>query len=372
MSESSQHPALRQEGGKYLTNGSYGCVFKPPLRCAEHGARSQFPSLYSRKTVGKVFHNSDEFEEERASIEQVIQKLDPDHTYTTRLKHVCTTAVPLHSRERNHPCSRLKSHDQQLIIEDGGVDLHTWVHRVKSSKLSRHSTRHDLAVRAFWGLFKRLGPLLRGISVLNTQGAYVHNDIKPTNLLYASKKVTLIDFGLMTRKSKMYAANDRSQINLLATDYAYWPVEHKALKATTRAQLSPSSLHAYLHANMSTLPFLKTSWETWMTHIGVPIREGLHELSNALQSMATVAERAKWLTQTCWDKVDSYALGITLLELYARLNVPEWQLSPTMHMRMYMVRDLMRQMVDVNPMRRVSCAQAAALHDAILRMERQT
>ena len=69
----------------YIAEGSYGCVFSPPLKC-----------LNKKKTTasqaGKIFNNRDSMEEEKELAEK-INKIDPKGKWTVPYYGSCFANV---------------------------------------------------------------------------------------------------------------------------------------------------------------------------------------------------------------------------------------------------------------------------------------
>jgi serine/threonine protein kinase len=171
-----------------LGTGAYGTIYKPPLPCANG-------SPTKSNTVGKVFEKDGV---EDMLIEkyhhEFINKIDPPHKYT----------LPLYKE-----CILVKNEQHQLIYKYGGKDL-------------KNLLRTKGTFKKFIKFIKNIKPLLEGLKVLKDH-KYVHQDIKPENILINKNKIYLIDFGLSRKFNEIYINTNDYVLNHV---YPYFPPEY--------------------------------------------------------------------------------------------------------------------------------------------------
>lgn len=340
-----------KKGGKYVGKGTYGCVFSPAVQCLNHSNRKRNRTFYA-KSVGKVFTDIQEYKNEKDNYHDTVKKLDPDHLFTVNMREGCQIGE-LSKADRTNPCQGLRPRLPQLVYTDGGPSLRMWASKNKGN------------VAAFIKFFKHLNPVLTGLTQMIHKN-YVHHDIKLDNILYNNTKVSLIDFGLMTSVNTLYNEDDKA---FLSADYWIWPVEHKAYRATTGQQVSASALDAYLDDTLtSNAPF--KNWRQWFSFFGVHVKVSLQELSRLLTDARNTDNTQLYIEFA--RKTDIYSLGISLLELYILMHMDEAveKRSATMQMKIMLIRDFIRCLIEPNPMRRYSSMLALKHHDKLVKLFR--
>ena len=100
----------------YVAEGTYGCVFAPPLKCEKKTKQTQ---------VGKIFQNKATMEEEKVLAEK-IHKLDKKGKWTVPYFGNCTTNIKNASITDNvNDCNWITKYTtnvEQLIYQNGGMD----------------------------------------------------------------------------------------------------------------------------------------------------------------------------------------------------------------------------------------------------------
>jgi serine/threonine protein kinase len=164
-------------GGTIIGQGSFGCVYKPSLRCAagEPPENNNVSKLIYRKNLEKekgpdvlplINASQDYFVYPRANCPF-------DETIQTNYNEMCPSANarrgPLHL----------------LIMKDGGIEPDNVGYQPED----------------YYKFFEAFGNVFRAVERLHESG-HVHHDIKPSNMLVkvgedGSYKIRLIDFGLV-------------------------------------------------------------------------------------------------------------------------------------------------------------------------------
>lgn len=148
------------KGGEFLGNGTYGCVFAPPLKCAD--------DYFSNETgdVGKVFKDLDSFDEERELSLRVTQNIDPKGEFTNKLVNACypdKRSIIENSKDLRK-CKLRNRSDRlyQLVYKDKGVDLNEYY------KKNQYNVEDTIMF---------MYNMLLGIQLLN-KNKLVHMDLK--------------------------------------------------------------------------------------------------------------------------------------------------------------------------------------------------
>ncbi len=183
----------------YVGEGTYGCGFRPPLKCVEEQVNHSI-SKSRVPIMGKVFNREKKMNEEIKQFDDYILPINSEGRFTAHVKGYCEVDLDhaLHHNQdefkrckkftdlydkRNNiiqKANRRKYH--QLLLEDGGPDLDQ-----ASKKLH------------FLYIFSFMTPLFEGLVQLGKKEK-VHMDIKPGNVVFNrnSKRMLYIDFGFAT------------------------------------------------------------------------------------------------------------------------------------------------------------------------------
>lgn len=203
---------LKKENIKYnlIDSGTYGCVINPPFYNKESIQKVILPYTQKESSdIAKIYKDGEKEFKDEYELLQRIQKIDPKNEFTTKMKG----AMIIKGKNINDDISNCLTKDNekkankyyhQIILENGGVRTD------KSYKLTYSS------------FLKKFKVFIRGMLKLQSKN-FVHMDIKPANVLISSKKINLIDFGLMTTIDKLFTYDNRHALGYL--EYPYYPPE---------------------------------------------------------------------------------------------------------------------------------------------------
>ncbi len=210
-------------GGKFIAEGSYGCVYgNPPLMCNN----KRLSNEYIVKVMGK-----DNAYEELAD-GNIMRRIDPKNEFSIYPVDVCKiTKVD----EKNDNCLRdcalgdvsrrvracvinKKRPIHGLIMKNGGYDLDLSKKKsVVNSIFNRHTNY----------LIKPMYNIIRGIHKMNK--THVHLDMKGYNILYNEEqnKFYLIDFGLLSPIEDLFTKTNQKVISRQERqiEYFVYPVD---------------------------------------------------------------------------------------------------------------------------------------------------
>ena len=195
--------------------GTYGCVFKPSLKCKEK------ISSYENK-VSKVMINREATNElkEYKSI-STIKGLEK---YAITQPILCKPVIDDNFISSVGQCRnpliknvyKNKSHHSMLIYEDGGINITNFV--VNIFKKVQVNDQHYFLTS--------LITLIDGLLFFKAKNI-LHRDIKADNIVYNinNGKIKYIDFGLMIKKTRAITLSKQSK-DVFAIDHSYWPPEN--------------------------------------------------------------------------------------------------------------------------------------------------
>lgn len=195
--------------------GTYGCVFKPSLKCKEN------ISSYENK-VSKVMTNREANNELKEY--DSISKIKGLEKYAITQPILCKPVVDDNFISSVGQCNnpliknvyKNKSHHSMLIYEDGGINITNFV--VNIFKKVQLKDQHYFLTS--------LITLIDGLLFFKAKNI-VHRDIKADNIVYNinNGKIKYIDFGLMIKKTTAISLSKKSNEGL-AVDHSYYPAEN--------------------------------------------------------------------------------------------------------------------------------------------------
>ena len=315
----------------FIASGSYGCVFKPHLKCKT--------KKHYQDGVGKIFYDPDEYKSEKEISDQV-QKIDPHHKYTMPMYDTCETDANYRPSDEIKKCNTIDMTDrsfQQLIYKYGGKSL-------MDILLKRKGT-----YGTFKKIFIALYNVLEGIQHVGDMG-YVHQDIKPDNILMAKslstktddKNAYIIDFGIIDRKDNVFT---KDSIPMLKYSYPYFPPEYKMYAYSNSFPIFYREFTGnfdfqfkFNQKNMYILDAFK--------NVGLNMRDLCKEaFSNPTYDSS---------------KIDVYSFGITLLMVYV------WSQPSPKHKLDNTIKSYIAGLVHPNPALRSSTKEALKQHKTIM------
>lgn len=198
---------------EFLGQGTYGCVFSPPPDCLGSSPPPALPQKKNKAYIAKVFFDKSELQDELKIYTDIMEAVDPRHTFTPRVFVSCVTDQASVPRNQKKQCAHDIQGKYQLILENRGMDG-------KQLLASPALEKTKMAV-----FFRNASVVAEGVRRMHEKNI-VHHDIKPANLLFDPKKphrVTLIDFGVATPKSSVYNV-DRREFH--CHEYLFYPPEY--------------------------------------------------------------------------------------------------------------------------------------------------
>ena len=282
-------------GSGFIASGTYGCVHKPPVKCEGNVDKKK---KYYNKTVGKVFRDSSNAEQE-STLNDIIAKIDPANKWTVQMQKKCFVDSFDETDEKDacHFVSKNIQQYPELIYTYGGVDLNTIMKTDEVSNVKRRNI--------FIKIFKSILPVLEGLRDLNNRNNH-HLDIKPENVLFDGKVLRIVDFGLMDTRNNIYT---KKKMFLLKHNYPYYPPEFKLYAFTSTKKTAFSQFEKFV--------------ENWNDDQSIP--SNLEQQYESFYS--SIKTKLKSMTQThikneiekYASKIDVYSLGVTLEKLYKTL-----------------------------------------------------
>lgn len=218
----------RRRGGGIIGKGTYGCIYKPSLKCENknESRENRISKLLSRNEGSK--------EMEQAALFR--NRIDPSQKYFLYGDQICDLNVTI----QNDAIKQLL--EANIAEQNRNKRKCTASNIINSGQISASivqmpyggKTPGDFKIHPtyYLGFFKTLENIFTGIRLLHRNG-YVHHDVKKDNILIIpGMGARIIDFGLMRRIdeiNQMFENNQTDQLLIYTTPYAYWPLMSFAL-----------------------------------------------------------------------------------------------------------------------------------------------
>jgi serine/threonine protein kinase len=202
---------------KIIGQGTYGKIYKPSLECRDGDVTTiDYSNLVSKLLKKK--HAQTEMNEFIR-----IGEIDPHNKYHLGTPILCvpstkTVSSKMDSNVRNNP-----SKYRLLIQKYGGGDVAKLCSTIRINKYIMSPIElAQYKIHSFW---KEVIQLFKGLRLMQSN-RIVHNDIKPSNILFNEEtgKFSYIDFGLMTSFEQMMSTSSASS-NPHANYHWSYPLE---------------------------------------------------------------------------------------------------------------------------------------------------
>ena len=185
---------MKQNGGDIIGVGSYGCVFKPPLKCKNKTRK--------KRGVSKLMIQENGLDEILVT-QQLLKKIEQIPKYKKHFILSHSFCIP--DKLSNKDETQLQRKCEKNIIDDyndkktliiqnqsyGGKNIHTILNEKSAMTESQK-------INTLVDISKKLKTLLVDAIIPMHRMKVYHSDLKPQNLLWNKKTIKIIDWGLAT------------------------------------------------------------------------------------------------------------------------------------------------------------------------------
>lgn len=304
-----------KKGGKYLTQGAYGCTFRPAVKCRGNAVRE-------KNAISKIMFTKNA--ENEFKLVPILSSIDPDQRFMLYPYKMCEpqlNAINLNASYYHGECDGLltKYDKKAIFIKDGGENLGSVFTRIDAGLLNKlHRS-----------LFRALHNVFLGLEHLHAND-FVHLDIKKGNVvckIISGKELhwfgwlpgkptylmKLIDFGLSNKI-------DDAMANWHTTwDYHYWPFDTRFIAKDYMdgtIDLYNGEYGTYLKALQKTAKTHSKSHPYWLLQntTETPTIADYKAIQDYLKALPPAGK--KEARRDILRKTDVYSLGILLAECY--------------------------------------------------------
>jgi hypothetical protein len=328
-----------QEGGRLLGQGTYGCVFDPPLLCNK-------TKRVQEGLLGKISLRGDFIHEKNAS--EILQSIPDWDQYFVLINtsSICDMAPVQKQTDKKaiFGCDVFRKFGTDKMVhftmEYGGITIDKVIGTIQKTGVFPifDFFKHTLEAGALLAL-KR----------------FVHYDIHRSNILVDEKTLMprLIDFGMS------FDANNITEETLDDRRKQYsasHPIEPPEITIITGIHNGLSAKQALLDVSRE-----KTSLRDAERHVGLSRTEQSRAFIRFWNASAAVKSR-DWVAfaKVYWPAVDAWGIGFYLLYIFQNMKTIQVSNLDEMQGR---IKGVLRGLLRMDPLERLDCVEALSLWD---------
>ena len=292
------------KGGKLLSEGGFGCVFNPSMKCdgtsdsEKHVSKIQRydNSAKNEITIGNILSNIPEYRNHFAPV----------------ISHCNIDIGQIRDKDKNKCMLFKKKKTKKYVLMK--LDY------VEGMEFLQYMVKNANSVQIINNIINSFNHILRSISLLVNK-KIIHYDLKGSNILYSTRKKMplIIDFGLSINLNNIDNINLKEVFYTYAPQYYVWPLEVHYLCLLFNVEKEPNEealknlAKVYVENNKG---INKNFSPNFLKRFE---KKCLQQLK--LYSQMEFDERVKYL-MNFWNTWDNYSLSITYLRFlkYLALN----------------------------------------------------
>ena len=292
------------KGGKLLSEGGFGCVFNPSMKCdgtsdsEKHVSKIQRydNSAKNEITIGNILSNIPEYRNHFAPV----------------ISHCNIDIGQIRDKDKNKCMLFKKKKTNKYVLMK--LDY------VEGMEFLQYMVKNANSVQIINNIINSFNHILRSISLLVNK-KIIHYDLKGSNILYSTRKKMplIIDFGLSINLNNIDNINLKEVFYTYAPQYYVWPLEVHYLGLLFNVEKEPNDealknlAKVYVKNNKG---INKNFSPNFLKRFE---KKCLQQLK--LYSQMEFDERVKYL-MNFWNTWDNYSLSITYLRFlkYLALN----------------------------------------------------
>lgn len=295
-SVSSSHPRM-------ISEGSYGCVHAPALKCLPSSSSSSSASVSSKPdaSVSKIMREKHAITEMKQY--QIIDEIDPNLKYHLASPSRCdpdpTSKSNLKAIEKCSEGQKMVKHLSAynlLVMDYGGENWAEFSVRMAQERKSKTATKQMID---FW---KEAQRIFDGVHLFDKNGI-LHHDLKPQNLVYKGYKgeekgstgtdkqqspaarANFIDFGLMQYKADLIKKSYESN-NQLAEYHWSFPFEIEFLNFDHYLEIIQLGDHdiqyhtrRFVELSVENKNFIQPNMISFFRYIGIGVTDNFDHIA---------------------------------------------------------------------------------------------
>ena len=306
---------------RYLGEGSFGCVFKPEVRCRDKLQGTIInKNSNSSKLVSKIFVDKDDFNKE-VDASKLLKKVDPSGKNILLPYKSCEVNISdIFKNKHVEQCEELQYYKNktrqlyQLIMPYGGI------------RYDEYFKVYRPTLKEFFSISE---PLFKALLLLETK-SICHYDIRGANVLVGTdNKAIIIDHSLIIPYDKLYMPT-----NLRRLKKAYYPYPPECIvyyqvyknhtinetNKTVSKTNSASPNFIYEQFDDSIHSYGEKRYNAYKSLINnTTIHKSLTHMHGVFKKYVNKDDLYAYLT-TYANRVDIYSVGMLLVTVYAYID----------------------------------------------------
>ena len=335
------------KGGKLLSEGGFGCVFNPSMKC--DGTSD------SEKHVSKI-QRYDNSAKNEIAIGNILSNIPEYRNHFAPVISHCSIDIGQIKDKDKSKCMlfKKKKTNKYVLMK---LDY------VEGMEFLQYMVKNANSVQIINNIINSFNHILRSISLLVNK-KIIHYDLKGSNILYSiQKKMPLIiDYGLSINMNNINNMNLNEVFYTYAPQYYVWPLEVHYLGLLFNVEKEPTEAalknlakvyvenNKGLNKNFSP-NFLKKFEKMCLDQL-------------KLYSQMAFDERVKYL-MNFWNTWDNYALSITYLRFLRYLAIQGFYENSFINF----MGKLLLQNIHPNPNKRLSLIDTTHTYNGFLYKE---
>ena len=297
-SRKSKSKSRKLKGGKYIASGTYGCVFKPAIKCRGETTRIDGVSKLMEKREARA-----EIEEQKK-----VDKIDPTFMFHLRPPKLCEIGE-LDSVEDNIQRCDLKNKGIKSNLNNavllqmpyGGIDVNEAI---------KMKLKEPLDYKIVF--MCNMSYLLKGL-VKFKKNEFAHLDIKAPNVLYnpETRRFNYIDFGL----SSYYKDIKFDRNFLFGSFYFIYPPEIIMLRPDIFKKINErKNKDEIISANISIPDYTRKMQDQLIQYYNIKKPEHIHNITGDIfYDPELIGMDEIDLRNKLYEKIDIYSLGLLMV-----------------------------------------------------------
>jgi hypothetical protein len=323
-------------GGKVLDKGMYGCIFKPELECKDKKKQPKPTGDKDHPPLSKLILKDDAAIE--YNISKIIRGIPIWKNYFAVAESICDPAPEKQQKKKEKEfdrCDVLQKYPfadfRILSMSYYGVTMANFRFQIPQFDFMNFASH-----------------LIRAGALLNIFGV-VHRDIHQGNILIDTHHIPrIIDFNLSIIKE--YPTKLESLLHTYSLNISQEPPDSMLVNAIAQKHSAPKVIQSIVY---KTYIMKKVS-----IILSYPMSNMYDELKSFYDDSLSVqsGDIVGWFN-TYWRTVDSWAIGVNLVDLLSKLMY--WSsFEPIYATFRSKITPLLRRMCAVSPRDRIDCVQA--------------